>query len=69
MCINIEIPKTINFPICTNGKLMVLGIPINLCTLGYSVLKFRGWGMGDAKGNLCNGQGRSYSCCSLKTYI
>ena len=28
MCSNIGTPKTINFPFGTNGKLMVLGVPI-----------------------------------------
>ena len=28
MCSNIGTPKTINFPFDTNGKLMVLGVPI-----------------------------------------
>ena len=28
MCLNIETPKNINFPLETNGKLMVLGVPI-----------------------------------------
>ena len=28
MCLNIETPKTINFPFDTNGKLMILGVPI-----------------------------------------
>ena len=28
MCISIETPKTINFPLVPNGKLMVLGFPI-----------------------------------------
>ena len=29
MCSNIGTPKTINFPFGTNGKLMVLGVPIH----------------------------------------
>ena len=28
MCLNIGIPKILNFPFGTNGKLMVLGVPI-----------------------------------------
>ena len=28
MCLNIETPKTVNFPFETNGKLMVLVVPI-----------------------------------------
>ena len=28
MCSNIGTPKTINFPFGTNGKLIVLGVPI-----------------------------------------
>ena len=28
MCSNIGTPKIINFPLGTNGKLMVLGVPI-----------------------------------------
>ena len=28
MCLIIGTPKTINFPVGTNGKLMVLGVPI-----------------------------------------
>ena len=28
MCLNIGTPKTINFPFETNGKLMILGVPI-----------------------------------------
>ena len=28
ICLNIGTPKTINFPFETNGKLMVLGVPI-----------------------------------------
>ena len=28
MCSNIETPKIINFPFGTNGKLMVIGVPI-----------------------------------------
>ena len=28
MCLNIGTPKTVNFPFGTNGKLMVLGVPI-----------------------------------------
>ena len=28
ICLNIRTPKTINFPLETNGKLMVLGVPI-----------------------------------------
>ena len=28
MCSNFGTPKTINFPFGTNGKLMVLGVPI-----------------------------------------
>ena len=28
MCLNIGTPKTINFPFETNGKLMVVGVPI-----------------------------------------
>ena len=35
MCLNIGTPKKINFPFGTNGKLMVLGVPI-LSTLGYN---------------------------------
>ena len=32
MCLNIGIPKSINFPFGTNGKLMLLGVPIQkLC--------------------------------------
>ena len=27
-CLNIGTPKTINFPFGTNGKLMILGVPI-----------------------------------------
>ena len=34
MCSNIGTPKTINFPFGTNGKLMILGVPI-LMLLGY----------------------------------
>ena len=29
MCLNIGIPKTINFPFVPNGKIMVLGVPID----------------------------------------
>ena len=28
MCLNIGTPKNVNFPFETNGKLMVLGVPI-----------------------------------------
>ena len=28
MCLNIGTPKIINFPFGTNGKLMVLGVPV-----------------------------------------
>ena len=28
MCLNIGAPKSINFPFGTNGKLMLLGVPI-----------------------------------------
>ena len=28
MCLNIGTPKTINFPFGTNGKIIVLGVPI-----------------------------------------
>ena len=28
MCLNIRTPKNINFPFETNGKLMILGVPI-----------------------------------------
>ena len=28
MCLNTGTPKTINFPFETNGKLMILGVPI-----------------------------------------
>ena len=42
MFLNIGTPKTINFPFGTNGKLMVLGVPIlkfsKICALqGISV--------------------------------
>ena len=30
LCLNIGTPKTINFPFGTNGKLMVLGVPIRV---------------------------------------
>ena len=35
MCLNIGTHKTINFPFGTNGKLMVLGVPILISTLEY----------------------------------
>ena len=28
MCLNVGTPETINFPFGTNGKLMVLGVPV-----------------------------------------
>ena len=38
MCSNIGTPKTINFPFGTNGKLMVLGVPIHKHFRVYEIM-------------------------------
>ena len=48
MCLNIGTHKTIDFPFGTNGKLMVLGVPIlehiRVCTMYCKQLRqWEGW--------------------------
>ena len=48
MCLNIGTHKTIDFPFGTNGKLMVLGVPIlehiSVCTMYCKQLRqWEGW--------------------------
>ena len=39
MCINIGTPLDINFPFGTDGKLMVLGVPVLISTLGVRLFR------------------------------
>ena len=43
MCLNAGRPKTINFPLGTNGKLMFLGVPILKHFREYKIHKIFGF--------------------------